>query len=656
MSSSAPAEAPVLDVLTFGRSGVDIYPQQIGVGLEDVTSFGKYLGGTTANVAVAAARLGERAAIITGVGDDPFGRYVRRTLRELGVDDRHVVTNREYATPVTFCEIFPPDDFPLWFYRKPTAPDLQITPDDIDFDAVRSTRLLWLSVTGLSEEPSRASHFAVLEARARAEFTVLDLDYRPMFWDTAAHATEQVQKALAQVTVAVGNKEECEVAVGRDRARAGGRRAAGRRGRAGHRQAGPQGSARQDPDRAGRVPADHDPAVERARRRRQLRGLAGPRPAVRLAAGEGPAARERRRGDRRLPAGVLDRDADRRGDRHPARRRRPERRSGRPSARGPDASGRPPGGPGERRSPVMGQVYSPSPVGTGAFAGSVAEINEIRVREPERISGLLQRRARRPLFGADGRLMIVACDHPARGALSATGRPTAMADRVDLLERLRTALARPGVDGLLATADIAEDLLLLGALEGKVVFSSINRGGLQGASFELDDRPTAYDVQGTLEAGFDGAKMLTRIDLDDPGTVATLQSCAQAVTELNRARLVAMVEPFMSTRVNGKVVNDLSPEAVIKSVHIAQGLGASSAYTWMKLPVVEEMERVMASTTLPTLLLGGDPDGAPDDTYAKWQAALRLPSVRGLVVGRTMLYPADDDVAGAVDTAVSLVR
>ncbi len=290
------------------------------------------------------------------------------------------------------------------------------------------------------------------------------------------------------------------------------------------------------------------------------------------------------------------------------------------------------------------------------FVGSVADINEVRAREPQRVRQLLLARRRRELLGPDGRLMIIACDHPARGALSAGGRPGAMNSRVELLERLATALARPGVDGLLATADIAEDLLLMGALEGHLVFSSMNRGGLQGAAFEMDDRRTGYDVQGTVEARFDGAKMLTRIDLDDPGTVATLEQCGQAVTELNRAELIALVEPFMSRRVDGRVVNDLSPDAVIKSVHIAQGLGASSAYTWMKLPVVDEMERVMESTTLPTLLLGGDPDGSPEETYASWQAALALPSVRGLVVGRTLLYPADDDVAKAVDTAVSLVR
>nr|WP_308819559.1 deoxyribose-phosphate aldolase [Pseudonocardia alni] len=269
---------------------------------------------------------------------------------------------------------------------------------------------------------------------------------------------------------------------------------------------------------------------------------------------------------------------------------------------------------------------------------------------------LLAARGRRPFVPADGRLMIVAADHPARGALAARGRADAMASRPELLDRLRTALARPGVDGVLATADILEDLLLLGALEGKVVVSSMNRGGLQGASFELDDRLTGYDVRGTVDAGFEAIKMLTRIDLADPASVRTLETCAEVVSEANRAGLVAMVEPFLSRRIDGRVVNDLSPEAVIRSVHIAQGLGASSAYTWMKLPVVEEMERVMEATTLPTLLLGGDPTTRPEETYASWKAALELPSVRGLIVGRALLYPEDGDVAAAVDTAVSLVR
>lgn len=290
------------------------------------------------------------------------------------------------------------------------------------------------------------------------------------------------------------------------------------------------------------------------------------------------------------------------------------------------------------------------------FARTTEEITELRARHPERIAELLSTRRRRALLPDDGRLMLVACDHPARGALSVRGRADAMADRNDLLDRLQVALSRPGVDGLLATADIVEDLLLLGALEDKVVIASMNRGGLTGSVFEMDDRMTAYDVRAAAEHGFNGAKMLARIDLGDAGTVRTLEACGRAVTELGRAGLVAMLEPFMSSRRDGRVVNDLSPEAVIKSIHISQGLGASSAYTWMKLPVVEEMERVMSATTLPTLLLGGDPSGHPDETYAEWAKALALPPVRGLVVGRALLYPPGDEVASAVDTAVSLVR
>jgi 5-dehydro-2-deoxygluconokinase len=202
------------DVVVMGRSGVDIYPLQIGVGLEDVETFGKFLGGSAANVAVAAARLGRSPALITGVGDDPFGRFVRRALRDLGVDDRLVVVDREHPTPVTFCEIFPPDDFPLYFYRRPTAPDLQVRPWDVDLDAVRAAELFWATVTGLSEEPSRSAHHSAWEARGRRRHTVLDLDYRPMFWSSTEEASAQVRAALPHVTVAVGNREECEVAVG----------------------------------------------------------------------------------------------------------------------------------------------------------------------------------------------------------------------------------------------------------------------------------------------------------------------------------------------------------------------------------------------------------------------------------------------------------
>lgn len=202
------------DVIAIGRSGVDVYPLQVGVELDQVESFGKFLGGSAANVAVAAARLGDRTALISGAGDDPFGRFVRDELARLGVDNRYVSTHGEYPTPVTFCEIFPPDNFPLYFYRKPSAPDLQISPTELDLDAIRTARLYWSTVTGLSEEPSRSAHFAAWAARSRAPLTVLDLDYRPMFWETPAAATEQVQRALRHVTVAVGNREECEIAVG----------------------------------------------------------------------------------------------------------------------------------------------------------------------------------------------------------------------------------------------------------------------------------------------------------------------------------------------------------------------------------------------------------------------------------------------------------
>jgi len=203
-----------LDVLAMGRSGVDIYPLQAGVALEDVDTFGKFLGGSAANVSVAAARLGHTVALFTGVGEDPFGRFVRRALRDLGVDDRLIVVDPAHATPVTFCEIFPPDDFPLYFYRLPTAPDLQIRPQDLDLDAIRDARVLWATVTGLSEEPSRSTHFAAWEARGRRRHTILDLDYRPVFWSSRDQAAAQVRAALSHVTVAVGNREECEVATG----------------------------------------------------------------------------------------------------------------------------------------------------------------------------------------------------------------------------------------------------------------------------------------------------------------------------------------------------------------------------------------------------------------------------------------------------------
>ena len=287
---------------------------------------------------------------------------------------------------------------------------------------------------------------------------------------------------------------------------------------------------------------------------------------------------------------------------------------------------------------------------------NLAEITRIRATEPGRIATLWAERRRRPLVADDGRMLLVAADHPARGALGVRGNATAMASRSDLLDRLVTALARPGVDGVLGTPDILDDLLLLGALDDKVAIGSMNRGGLQGAAFELDDRFTAYTAAELAARGIDGGKMLTRICLSDPGSLATIEASAHAVTDLAAHGLMAMVEPFLSVVDEGRVRNLLDPDSTIASIAIASGLGASSAHTWLKLPVVDDLERVMDATTLPTLLLGGDPQGDAQDTYAAWSDALRLPSVSGLVVGRALLYPPDGDVAAAVDIASGLVH
>jgi hypothetical protein len=251
--------------------------------------------------------------------------------------------------------------------------------------------------------------------------------------------------------------------------------------------------------------------------------------------------------------------------------------------------------------------------------------------------------------------MMIAADHPARGALRAGDRTMAMGDRIDLLHRLCLALSRPGVNGVLGTPDVLEDLLLLGALDGKVVVGSMNRGGLAGTSFEIDDRFTSYDAAAIAAAGFEGGKMLTRIDPDDAGTVATLAASGRAVSELAGHRLMAMVEPFISHRVDGRVRNELTPEAMIRAMTVAAGLGNTSAYTWLKVPIVADMERVMAATTLPALILGGEVSGDQDAAFASWAKALTLPTVQGLVIGRSLLFPPNDDVAAAVDAAVSLL-
>ncbi|GAA2358274.1 hypothetical protein GCM10009854_40800 [Saccharopolyspora halophila] len=289
---------------------------------------------------------------------------------------------------------------------------------------------------------------------------------------------------------------------------------------------------------------------------------------------------------------------------------------------------------------------------------SITELTRVRATRPEAIAEAAAVRTRRPLLGESGRMMIVAADHPARGALGAGGNPLAMANRADLLERLCIALQRPGVDGVLGTADILEDLLLLGALENKVVVGSMNRGGLAGASFELDDRFTGHRAVDLERLRFDSGKLLLRLDTNDPGSLNTMCGAANAVNDLADRGLMAMVEPFISHRVNGKVRNDLSADAVARSIAIASGLGGTSAYTWLKVPVVDDMDNIgqaLEASTLPAVLLGGEVSTDAAATHARWHKALQLPNVRGLVVGRTLLYPHDDDVAGAVDTAVELL-
>jgi 5-dehydro-2-deoxygluconokinase len=214
MTDSVRSPGSHLEVLTMGRVGVDLYPEQVGVSLEDVTTFRKFLGGSPTNVAVAAARHGRSAAVITRTGADPFGEYIHRALRGFGVDDRFVSAVRDLCTPVTFCEIFPPDDFPLYFYRFPTAPDLQIRTEDLDLDAIAAADIFWVTGTGLCQEPSRAATMAALEARGSHGITVLDLDYRPMFWASPEEAHPYVRAAVEYADVAVGNREECEVAIG----------------------------------------------------------------------------------------------------------------------------------------------------------------------------------------------------------------------------------------------------------------------------------------------------------------------------------------------------------------------------------------------------------------------------------------------------------
>jgi DhnA family fructose-bisphosphate aldolase class Ia len=290
-------------------------------------------------------------------------------------------------------------------------------------------------------------------------------------------------------------------------------------------------------------------------------------------------------------------------------------------------------------------------------AADIERITNLRVTNPAAVRAALRDRVRPAGLPADGKMMLIAADHPARGAISVGSDPMAMADRASLLGRIVTALSQPGVDGILGQPDILEDLAVLGALDGKLVFGTMNRGGIVGAAWELDDRMTAYDAAHTASMNLDGAKMLLRIEDTDPGVARTIEACAQAVTELADRDLIAMLEPLpyeITAKGKAKLVKD--NKKLIRATAIAAGMGATSAYTWLKLPAWSDIAAAAAVSTLPVLILGGDPGDNWDAAFADWARALEQPTVRGLVIGRALLFPPDGDVASAVQRAAAIVR
>ncbi len=282
----------------------------------------------------------------------------------------------------------------------------------------------------------------------------------------------------------------------------------------------------------------------------------------------------------------------------------------------------------------------------------IAKLLAVRVTDPGSVAAGWKQRRRRQLLGPDKNLFLVAADHPARGALAVGDEPAAMANRTDLLGRLVTALANPGVDGVLASADILDDLLMLGSLENKLAIGTMNRGGLGGAIWELDDPMTAYTVEGLTRFGLDGGKMLLRIDDSDAGSLRTIEACAEAVEQLGAASLMALVEPLPYK--NGSL--DTDEEKQMRAITVASGLGSTSAYTWLKLPAVGDVDRMMNATTLPGLILGGAPSENISDAFESWKRALAVPHVRGLVIGRSLLYPRSGDVESAIAHAAKIVH
>ena len=281
---------------------------------------------------------------------------------------------------------------------------------------------------------------------------------------------------------------------------------------------------------------------------------------------------------------------------------------------------------------------------------------DARLKSPNAATKALEKRKRRKLI-RDSQIFIVAADHTARGMLGVGDDQFAMADRRKLLDALMIALENPQVDGVLGSADVIDELALLGVLDHKLVFGTMNRGGIMGASWELNDRMTAYTPQEIASRGLDGGKVLLRLADDDAGTAPTIEACAKAVTQMADLKLPIMVEPLPYTGGNGGPAKYLDDnDKLLRAVSIASGLGSSSAYTWLKVPAGSQVERMMAATTLPGLILGGTPGPDPDATYALWERAMKVHNVRGLVVGRSLLFPKDGDVAGAIARAARIVR
>ncbi|MBU6312836.1 MAG: hypothetical protein KGN38_09920 [Actinomycetales bacterium] len=286
-----------------------------------------------------------------------------------------------------------------------------------------------------------------------------------------------------------------------------------------------------------------------------------------------------------------------------------------------------------------------------------AALCEARIFEPASLQKALRERKRRTLHGTDGNLMILAADHTARGMLAVGKDPLAVADRYTLLDNLLRGLSIPGVDGVMASADILEELAWLGALEGKVAVGTINRGGLKGALWELDDRITAYDPDHIASAGLDAGKLLLRIEFTDPGVARTIEMCGAVTTKLADQGIACMIEPLPYLKDEaGRAYLDTRDEELIRAVAIASGLGSSSAYTWLKIPATPRIAEVAAATTMPILLLGGDPGEGLPEVVAGWELAMREPNVRGLIPGRALLYPHDGDIEGIVATAARIVH